>query len=114
MMRSTRALYVEALDVLLKGRMAEVAVARDWDLLEEVARLATQDATPDLAVTDSSLFVTWREAVTKYHLKGWSNMTPERVRQVRAHAAPAVLDKAPDVPPDAGDEIRQNQGSSMV
>jgi len=113
MMQTTRALYVEGLDVLLKGRMAEVAVARDWDLLEEVARLATQDASPDLAVTDSSLFVTWREAVTKYHLKGWSNMTPERVRRVRAHAASAVLAKAPDVPPDAGDDIRQNPGSPM-
>jgi hypothetical protein len=113
MTRTARGLYVEALDVLLKGRMAEVAVARDWDLLEEVARLATDDASPDLAVTDSALFVTWREAVTKYHLKGWSNMTPNRVRQVRERAALAILDKAPDVPSEAGDEIReiQNHGS---
>jgi hypothetical protein len=112
MTRTARALYVEALEVLLKGRMADVAVARDWDLLEEVARLATQDASPDLAVTDSSLFVTLREAVTKYHLKGWSNMTPERVRQVRQRAA---FDKAPDVPPEAGDEIRevQDHGNSI-
>jgi hypothetical protein len=107
MTRTARALHVEALDVLLKGRMAEVAVARDWNLLEEVARLAGQDAPLDLAATDSSLFVTWREAVTKYHLKGWSHMTPERVRQVRERAAVAILDEAPDVPPDAGDEIRQ-------
>lgn len=111
MTRTSRTLYVEALEVLLKGRMADVAVARDWDLLEEVARLATQDASPDLAVTDSSLFVTWREAVTKYHLKGWSNMTPERVRQVRTRAAAAILDKAPDVPPVASDEIQE--GPSM-
>jgi hypothetical protein len=80
--------------------LADVAVARDWDLLEEVARLATQDASPDLAVTDSSLFVTLREAVTKYHLKGWSNMTPERVQQVRQRAALAILDKIPDAPPE--------------
>lgn len=115
MTRTARALYVEALDVLLKGRMAEVAVARDWDLLEEVARLATEDASPDLAVTDSSLFVTWREAVTKYHLKGWSNMTPARVRQVRECAALAILDKAPNVAAAAGDEIRevQDHGTSM-
>jgi hypothetical protein len=86
MTRTARTLYVEAMDVLLKGRMAEVAVDRDWDLLEEVARLATEDAPRDLAVTDPSLFVTWRAAVTKYHLKGWSNMTPERVREVRDHA----------------------------
>ncbi len=86
MTRTGRTLYVEALDVLLTGRMAEVAVDRDWELLEEVARLATEDAPTDLAVTNSSLFVTWRAAVTKYHLKGWSNMTPERVRQVRDRA----------------------------
>jgi hypothetical protein len=115
MTRTARALYVEALEVLLKGKMADVAVARDWDLLEEVARLATQDASPDLAVTDSSLFVTLREAVTKYHLKGWSNMTPERVQQVRQRAALAILDKAPDVPPEAADEIRdiQDHGPSI-
>jgi hypothetical protein len=83
MTRTARTLYVEALDVLLKGKMAEVAVDRDWALLEEVARLAAEDAPMDLAMTDSSLFVTWRAAVTKYHLKGWTNMTPERVRQVR-------------------------------
>lgn len=82
MTRTARTLYVEALDVLLRGRMAEVAVDRDWNLLEEVARLATEDAPPDLAVTDPSLFASWRAAVTKYHLKGWSNMTPERVREV--------------------------------
>ena len=31
MTRSARTLHVEALEVLLKGRMAEVAVARNWD-----------------------------------------------------------------------------------
>jgi hypothetical protein len=85
--RTARSLYVVALDVLLKGRMAYIAVERDWDLLEEVARLATDDAPTDLAVTDPSLFEAWRTAVTKYHLKGWTNMTPERVRQVRDRAA---------------------------
>jgi hypothetical protein len=64
--------------------VSKVAVARDWDLLEEVARLATEDASPDLAVTDSSLFVTWREAVTKYHLKGWSNARSEAQRHDEA------------------------------
>jgi hypothetical protein len=37
-------LYVDALDVLLRRRMAEVAVARDWGLLREIARLAREDA----------------------------------------------------------------------
>jgi hypothetical protein len=77
--------------------MAEVAVDRDWELLEEVARLATEDAPTDLAAIDSSLFVTWRAAVTKYHLKGWGNMTPERVRQVRnkAQAQPKAPASSP-------------------
>jgi hypothetical protein len=89
----TRTLYVEALDVLLKGRMAEAAVARDWEMLEEVARLAHEDAPQVLASTDPALFATWRSAVTKYHLKGWGHMTPERVRSVRERACgetPAV------------------------
>jgi hypothetical protein len=95
MTRTARTLYVEALDVLLKGKMAEVAVNRDWELLEEVARLATEDAPRDLAITDSSLFVTWRAAVTKYHLKGWTNMTPERVRQVRDRSQENGRTRAP-------------------
>lgn len=83
MTRTARTLYVEALDVLLKGRMAEIAVARDWELLREVASLADQDAPLSLASTDPALFITWRSAVTKYHLKGWTHMTPERVDAIR-------------------------------
>jgi hypothetical protein len=85
--RTARTLYVDALDVLLKGRMAEIAVARDWELLREVARLAQQDAPLELAATDPALYETWRAAVTKYHLKGWTHMTPERVDAVRQRAA---------------------------
>jgi len=84
--RTARALYVEGLDALLKGRMAEIAVARDWELLREVARLAQQDAPLELATTDPALYETWRVAVTKFHLKGWSRMTPERVDAVRQKA----------------------------
>ena len=82
MIRTARALHVEALDVLLRGRMAEVAVARDWELLREVARLAEADAPPALAASDPALFTTLRAAITKYHLKGWTQMTPERVDAV--------------------------------
>ncbi len=82
MTRTARTLYTEALDVLLKGRMAEIAVARDWELLREVARLATEDAPLSLASTDPALFTAWRTAVGKYHLKGWGHMTPERVDAV--------------------------------
>lgn len=86
MTRTARALYVEALDALLQGRMAEIAVAREWELLREVARLAQQDAPLALSSTDPALFATWRAAVTKYHLKGWTQMTPERVDMVRQKA----------------------------
>ena len=90
MSRTARGLYVEALDALLGGRMAEVAVARDWELLREVARLADEDAPLELAATDPALFASWRAAVAKYHLKGWGYMTPQRVDAVRARlAAPA-------------------------
>jgi hypothetical protein len=82
--RTARTLHVEALEALLKGRMAEIAVARDWELLREVARLAQQDAPAVLASTDPALFTAWRSAVTKYHLKGWTHMTPERVDAVLA------------------------------
>lgn len=86
MNRAARTLYVDALDALLKGRIAEIAVARDWELLREVARLAQQDAPLELASTDPALYETWRAAVTKYHLKGWTHMTPERVDAVRQRA----------------------------
>jgi hypothetical protein len=86
MTRTARALHVEALDALLRGRMAEVAVARDWELLREVARLAQQDAPLELSSTDPALFATWRAAVTKFHLKGWTLMTPERVDAVHKKA----------------------------
>jgi hypothetical protein len=84
--RTARALHVEALDALLNGRMAAIAVARDWELLREVARLAAQDAPPELSRTDPTLFANWRAAVTKYHLKGWTHMTPERVDAVSEKA----------------------------
>jgi hypothetical protein len=58
MTRTARALHVEALDALLRGRMAYVAVARDWELLREVARLAQEDAPLELAATDPALFAT--------------------------------------------------------
>ncbi len=86
MSRTARMLHVEALDALLKGRMAEIAVARDWELLREVARLAQKDAPLALATTDPALYETWRAAVTRYHLKGWTHMTPERVDAVSQKA----------------------------
>lgn len=77
-------LRARAIDCLLDGRMAEVAVARDWELLREIAALAQADAPTDLLPADTELFKRWREAVTRYHLSGWSRMTPENVERVAA------------------------------
>lgn len=83
MTRSPRDLHAEALDVLLGGKTAAVVRARDWELLREVARLVQTDAPHDLAATDPALFQSWRAAVTRFHLGGWTNMTPERIDDVR-------------------------------
>ena len=83
MTRNPRELYVEALDALLKGDIVQPIRRRDWELVREIARLAQSDAPADLAMTDAALFQTWRAAVTRFHLQGWSNMTPERVDKVR-------------------------------
>lgn len=88
MTRSARARYAEALEVLLKGRIAKVVKERDWELLKEVARLAQADAPVDLAATDPALFRTWRDAVTRYHKAGWTAMTPERVTAVWLEESP--------------------------
>ena len=87
MPRSARALHTEALDALLRGRMAALLVSRDFELLAEVARIAAADAPTDLAVTDPALFQSFRAAVTRYHLAGWTPMTPERVMAVAGKLA---------------------------
>lgn len=70
--RGARQLHVEALDALLAGRIVAIVRARDWELFAAVARLAENDAPTDLAFTDPALFRAWREAVTRWHLKGWT------------------------------------------
>ena len=84
MKRSARALHVDSLDALLNGRMAKLVLACDWELLREVARLARDDAPVDLAMTDPARFRAIRAAITLYHLKGWSGLTPERVDTIEA------------------------------
>jgi predicted ATPase len=83
MTRTARELHVAALDVLLNRRMSETVRSRDWELLRHVATMAASDAPVVLASTDPALFVTWRAAVTSFHLRGWSRMTPDRVDEVR-------------------------------
>ena len=84
MTRTARTLYVEALETLVKQKVAHVMAERDWELLREVTRLAKEDAPHDLAFTDPSLFRKWRAAVTNFHLAGYSAMTPERIDEVLA------------------------------
>ena len=83
-----RSLYIAALDALLKGEMAKIAVQRNFRLLAEIARLAQQDAPIELASTDPALFSSWRAAVTRFHVAGWTNMTPSRVAEVVATLRP--------------------------
>lgn len=78
-MMDRRTLYADALDVLLTGSMSQVVAARNYRLLAEVARLAQYDAPVDFAATDRALFQAWRDAVTQFHLRGWTNMTAQRV-----------------------------------
>lgn len=94
--RSKRSLRVEAINILINRKVAFVAKERDWELLEEVARIAQDDAPVDLAATDPSLFIALRNAITSYHLAGWTNMTPARVRAVSRPKTPAQEDQ--DIP----------------
>jgi hypothetical protein len=96
-----RTLYAEALSVLLKGEMAKLVLARDFRLLTEVARLAHEDAPVALATTDPALYTSWRAAVTRYHVAGWTRMTPERVTEVDSSMAPKAV--ATSLSPDQGD-----------
>lgn len=81
-MRTKRDMTVEAIDALIRNRIVAVAKQRDWELLEEIARIAEADAPVDLAATDPTMYITLRNAITQFHLVGWTLMTPERVRLV--------------------------------
>ena len=72
-------LRLQALDMLLDGRMADAAVERDWPMLYEIGRLA-KEGPP--AGTDPVLAPAWRTAIEKYKAAGWEHMTTERVRAV--------------------------------
>lgn len=82
MARSKRTLRVEAMDALIRDATVSVAKRHDWELLEEIARIVQADAPIDMAATDPAMFVTLRNAITRFHLKGWTRMTPERVRTI--------------------------------
>ncbi len=77
-----RTLYVNALDALLKDEIAKVVQKKDFVLLKEIARLAQQDAPTHLAATDPSLYTSWRNAVTRFHIAGWTEVTPEKISKV--------------------------------
>jgi hypothetical protein len=76
----------QTLDCLLGGRWADVAVARDWMLLRGIAALAESDAPLHMARTDPALFAGWRDAVTRFRLGGWVEMTPARIDDVMQKA----------------------------
>ena len=80
--RSRRELRVEAEDALIKGRVFAVMAARDWELLHEIAAYVQEDVDPGMARTDPSRYRLLRDGVTNCHIKGLSNMTPDRIREV--------------------------------
>jgi hypothetical protein len=88
MTRSKRTLRVEAQDFVIRGGVVAVVKARDWELLEEVARIVEANVPAAMAAADPAMYVTLRAAITRYHLKGWSHMTAARVRQVADQALP--------------------------
>lgn len=97
-----RDLYVDALEILLNGDIAKLVATRNYRLLAEVARLAQYDAPIDFAVTDRALYQAWRNAVTQFHLRGWTYMTAQRVVAVAKLANSPIpeTDCAARNPPD--------------
>lgn len=81
----------QALDILLSGRVAAMAVARDWPLLREVAGLAQDGPPAELKTSDPALHGRWLSAVDSFHARGWGNMTPERVDAVAGIAPAAAM-----------------------
>jgi hypothetical protein len=101
-----RTLYAEALSALLKGEMAKLALARNFEVLAEVARLAVEDAPVALATSDPALYTSWRAAVTRYHVAGWTRMTPERIADVSAD------DKTPQAGTGPGEALAEDDKTS--
>jgi len=89
MATNPRTLYANALQALLRGEVAKLAIERNFELLQEVAKLAQGDAPRELAITDPALYTSWRAAVTRFHVGGWTNMTPERVAEIASAYVPA-------------------------
>jgi len=84
MTRTARGLYVEALDALLRGRMAEVAVAGDWELMREKTHRWNSPPRTPRCLPPGGL------RSQNIISKGWGHMTPRRVDAVRTKlAAPA-------------------------
>lgn len=112
MIDDRRTLYADALEALLRGDMAKLALAREFRLLAEVARLAQWDAPTAFAGTDPALYQAWRAAVTRFHLAGWTHMTAQRVTAIATQenaALPATDYAAQDPPPSPGGS-RQQRG----
>ena len=82
--RTKRSLRVAAEEALLSGNFIAVIRERDFELLEIIAEIVESDIDVELAATDPSRFIALRNAVTKFHVKGFSHMTPARVREIRS------------------------------
>lgn len=90
--RSLRGLRVEAETALINKTVFKVMAERDWELLIMIAEIAQHDADIRLARTDPSRFIQMRNAITAWHLKGLSRITPAKIRRALSRHNIAVPD----------------------
>ena len=75
-----------AISVFMNGCLLNAFMSGDMKLIREIARIAQIDPPPSLARTNPKFYKNWRDAVTRYHLEGWSEVTPERIERVLGQA----------------------------
>jgi hypothetical protein len=56
--------------------------ARKWQELAALVEFAGKDASPELAHTDPSLYRLLRRQITEFHLRGWSCLNLEKLREL--------------------------------
>jgi hypothetical protein len=63
----------------------EIAVclkARQWRELAALVEFAARDAAPSLAHTDPALYRLLRRQITEFHLRGWSCLDLQKLREL--------------------------------
>jgi hypothetical protein len=55
---------------------------KKWRDLEALVEFSTKDAPLSLAHTDPALFASLRQQITDFHLRGWSRLNLEKLREL--------------------------------